>query len=160
MSILMILIGVVIGLVLAAYGMTKYMIVSIKIEGKTFDELNEAIKKTIPSFEGWSFPIETWKFYESQLSKGLTYDNIKNMVIHFVCKPALANQMLRRFPYFGGIMPCSWAVYETVDGELYIAKMNIKLMSYIFQGFIGKLMKEVAKTEEEMLEKIKNYKSN
>ena len=158
MLILSFIIGVIIGLFIAAYCMTKFMLVRIKIEGKNFEEVNEAIMKTIPSFEGWGFPIESWKFYESQIKKGFTYDNIKNMIIHFVCKPSHANKILRKYPFFGGIMPCSWAVYETVDGDVYIAKMNIKLMSYLYTGLIKEIMKDVAKTEEEMIRKIREYK--
>ena len=52
-------------------------------------------------------------------------------------------------------MPCPWAVYETKNGEVYIAKMNIALMSKMYFGVIGKVMKEVAETEKEMFSKIR-----
>ena len=55
-------------------------------------------------------------------------------------------------------MPCSWAVYETTDGKVYISKMNIALMSMVYPGFIGKIMKDVAQTEKAMLSKIKDKK--
>ena len=109
--------------------------------------------------KGGGFPIGAWEFYKSQISKGFKYENIKNMKIHFVCKPAHANSMLRRYPYFGGIMPCSWAVYETKEGKVYIAKMNIALMSKIYPGFIGTIMKDVAETEKAMLARIKTESS-
>ena len=154
-----VLIGFIIGVFLVCWAMVKFMIIKIKLEGFSFEQANNAIKQVIPSFKGWGFPIEEWQFYKSQLSKGLKYENITNMVIYFVCNPAYANKMLRQFPYFGGIMPCSWAVYETKEGDVFLAKMNIKMMSYIFPGIVGKIMKEVAKTEEEMLAKINKLKS-
>jgi len=153
-SAILIILGLILGMLAVAFIMVKYMIVTIYIPGKNFREVDAKIQEVIPQFEGWGFPINAWEFYKSQISKGFKYENIKNMKIHFVCKPAHANSMLRRYPYFGGIMPCSWAVYETKDGKVYIAKMNIGLMSMIYPGFIGKIMKDVAKTEKEMLARI------
>lgn len=155
MSVLTLIIGILLGAIAAALIMARYMIVRILIPGKTFAEVDAKIREVVPQFEGWGFPIGVWEFYKSQISKGFKYENIKNMNIHFVCKPAHANSMLRRYPYFGGIMPCSWAVYETTDGKVYIAKMNIALMSNIYFGVIRKIMKDVARTEKEMLAKIK-----
>jgi hypothetical protein len=93
----MMLIGVVIGMIIAEiifiYVMKKYMIVRYRMKG-SFEDVEAAIKEVVPSFEGWSFPIPDWEFYKSQLSKGLTYKNIKNMIMHFVCKPAHANRVI------------------------------------------------------------------
>jgi len=146
--------GLILGGVVFVYLMRRFMMVAYKIEG-TFDEVNEAIKKVVPQFEGWSFPIPEWQFYKSQLSRNLTYDNIKDMIMYFVCKPSHANRVLRVNPTLGAIMPCTWAVYETTDGGVYIAKMNISLMSKMYFGTIGEVMREVAATEKEMLKKIK-----
>ncbi len=151
--------GVVIVSIVFIFMMRNYMLVYYKMPGD-FNSVNEAIKKTIPQFKGWSFPIPSWKFYQSQISKGFKYENIKNMEIHFVCKPAHANTILRMRPEFGGMMPCSWAIYETINGEVYIAKMNIKLMSKMFSGKIREVMGDVAQTEEKMLDKIRKEVSN
>jgi len=78
------------------------------------------------------------------------------MVMHFVCKPHHANRVLQVDPSLGAIMPCTWAVYETTEGKVYIAKMNIALMSKMYFGVIGEVMKDVARTEEKMLRKIKS----
>ena len=156
MNILILFAGIIIGLFTAAFIMVKYMIVTIYIPGMSFEEVNDRLKEVVPQFKGWALPIASWEFYKSQISKGFKYDNIKNMIIHFVCKAAHANSMLRKYPYFGGIMPCSWAVYETMDGKVYISKMNIALMSFVYPGFIGKIMKDVAQTEKAMLSRIKS----
>jgi len=151
-------IGIIVGFILAGliflYIAKGYMIAHFKMEG-SFQDVEKAVKEVVPQFEGWSFPIPDWPFYKSQLSKNFTYDNITNMVMHFVCKPAHANKMLRIDPNFGGIMPCTWAVYETKDGQVYIAKMNIALMSKMYFGLIRQIMKDVARTEEAMLSKIR-----
>lgn len=146
-----VVVGVIIGLLLASFAMTKHMISTFYVPGKSFAEVDEKIRDIVPQFEGWSFPMPTWEFYRSQIAKGFEYDNIRNMNIHFVCKPAHANTMLRKYPHFGGIMPCSWAVYETSDGKVYVSKMNISLMSRLYQGLIGRVMKDVANTESAML---------
>jgi uncharacterized protein (DUF302 family) len=155
----MLLIGFVVGVIssslLFVYIMRKYMLIQYKINGG-FEEVEEAVKKVIPEFQGWSFPIPDWQFYKSQASKGFKYDNIKNMIMYFVCKPAYANRVLRIDPKLGGIMPCTWAIYETKNGEVYIAKMNIALMSKMYFGVVGEVMKEVAETEEKMLFKIRD----
>jgi len=134
--------------------MQKYMIAHYRIQGN-FDDVEKAIKEVVPRFEGWGFPIADWQFYKSQLSKNLTYNNINSMVMHFVCKPAHANKILRVDPNFGGIMPCTWAAYETKNGQVYIAKMNIALMSKIYFGTIHRIMKDVAQTEKAMLSEIR-----
>ncbi|NIA09376.1 MAG: DUF302 domain-containing protein [Nitrospiraceae bacterium] len=152
------IIGLIIGGITFVYLMQRFMIVAYKMEG-TFDEVNEAIKNVIPQ-SGWSFPIKEWQFYKSQLSKNLTYDNIRDMIMYFVCKPSNANEVLRVDPVLGAIMPCTWAVYETTGGEVYIAKMNIALMSKMYFGTVGEVMREVAAAEKEMLKKIKENLSS
>jgi hypothetical protein len=57
-------------------------------------------------------------------------------------------------------MPCTWPVYETASGEVYIAKMNIALISKMYFGVIGERMRGVAETEKKMLEKIKEKLKN
>jgi len=138
---------------LFAYIMKRYMIVAYRVN-KSFKETEKRIKNVIPEFKGWGFPIPDWEFYKSQLSKNLKYDNIKNAIVHFVCKPVHANSVVKKDPKMAGIMPCSWSVYETNKGEVYIAKMNIALMSKMYSGLIGEVMKDVASTEKKMLDKI------
>lgn len=154
----MLLLGLILGIILSGlafvYILKKYMMVSVKIEG-SFDEVEQAVKSVVPQFKGWGFPIPDWQFYKSQLSKGLSYDNIKSMVMHFVCNPMHANKVLKVDPKLAGIMPCTWAVYEDKNGGVFIAKMNIALMSRMYFGVIGKVMKDVADIEKKMLAEVK-----
>ena len=45
-------------------------------------------------------------------------------------------------------MPCRIGVYETKDGKVHIAEMDIGLMSKMFGGTIVKVMAKVAQEEE------------
>ena len=135
--------------------MQKKMMVEHKLDG-SFNDVKKALEEIVPQFKGWSFPLPHWDFYKSQLSKNLTYDNINNMVMCFVCNPKHANTILRVVPKMGAMMPCTWALYETKKGEVYIAKMNIALMSNMFFGVTRKIMKKVAMTEKEILKQLKS----
>ncbi len=81
-------------------------------------------------------------------------DDIKNIMVYFVCNAKLANKVINANNAMMGIMPCSWAVYEKENGEVYIAKMNIGLMSKLFTGAIKDMMLEVEATEDRMFKKI------
>ncbi len=150
--------GIVLGIVAAGAAfvwlMQNFMVVSFKLNG-TFEAAQSVIKKTIPQFDGWGFPVPEWDFYKAQISKGLQYQNIKNMVMYFVCKPPHANKVIGANPVMGAIMPCTWAVYETDKGDVFIAKMNIALMSKMYFGVIGSVMRDVAASEKLMLLKIR-----
>ncbi len=119
-----------------------------------FEETCKKIEEVVPEGEGWGFPLPAWEFYQSQIKKNLKYDNIKNCKIYFVCKPVYANKVVNDDPKWSGIMPCSWSVYELTNGDVYVAKMNIPLMSKMFTGVLGTVMKKVAKEEEEFLKAI------
>ncbi len=155
MGLITLLVGILIGCLIFFIIMKKYMVVSYHINGP-FEEVCKAVEEVVPQEEGWGFPVKQWDLYHSQLSKGLQYENIKNLVIYFVCKPIMANRVLKEDPKMAGIMPCSWAVYETTNGKVFIAKMNIPLMSKMYFGIIGDTMKEVAKAEESMMSKIQS----
>ena len=145
------LVGAVVVGVAFAFLMRNYMVKEIQLPG-TFGEACKALEEAVQEREGWGQPIPAWEFYKSQISKGLSYDNIKNLKIFFVCKPSHANRIVRRFPFMSAMMPCSWSLYERTDGRVVLAKMNIGLMSKVFLGnLIGTVMGEVAREEEEIL---------
>jgi len=157
MTVVWIIVGFLFGLALAFYLFISTMRSKMIVEYKSsynFEETCKRIEEVIPKGEGWGFPIPVWKFYKSQLSKNLTYDNITNCQIYFVCKPKHANTVVSDDPKWSGIMPCSWSVYELKNGDTYIAKMNIALMAMMFTGVLGSVMKEVARDEEKFLDAI------
>ena len=151
MAFLAFLAGLLLGGGLFVFLMRNYMVKEIPLPG-SFQDACKALEEAVEEAEGWGQPIPAWEFYQSQISKGLTYDNIKNLKIFFVCKPSHANRIVRRYPFMSAMMPCSWSLYEKTDGRVILAKMNIGLMSKVFLGnLIGAVMGEVAREEEEIL---------
>ncbi len=146
------LVGVAAAGIAFVYLMRNFMVKEIELPGD-FDSACKALEEAIEEAKGWGQPIPAWEFYKSQISKGLTYDNIRNLKIFFVCKPSHANRIVRKFPYMSAMMPCSWSLYERNGGKVVLAKMNIGLMSKMFLGnLIGTVMGEVAREEEAILE--------
>ncbi len=123
---------------------------------KSFEDTCKVIETVIPQFadEGWGFPFDKWDFGNVFASRDLMPDDIKNIMVYFVCNAKLANKVINANNAMMGIMPCSWAVYEKENGEVYIAKMNIGLMSKLFTGAIKDMMLEVEATEDRMFKKI------
>ena len=135
--------------------MQNRMVVAHPAEG-TFDEVCDRLEKEVkgPDGGGWGIPFPAWDLYASQLKKDFKLDNLKACRIYPVCKPAYANEIVREQPHWTGIMPCSWAVYQTADGRVYISKMNMGMMSLILTGLIGRVMKKVAGEESRLLRKV------
>ena len=51
-------------------------------------------------------------------------------------------------------MPCRMVVYEDSNGEVYVSRLNIALMSKMFGGVIEEVMSGVAKDEADILKGI------
>jgi uncharacterized protein (DUF302 family) len=150
--------GFTAGVVLSGLGGSKLMqtkmAISIK-SPKSFEDTCQSIEKTVAEFadEDWGFPIEKWNFYQVFEKNNLVPERIKNIMVYFICNAKLANTVINANNSMMGIMPCSWAVYENENG-VFIAKMNIGLMSKMFTGTIKDMMLKVEDTEKRMIEKI------
>ncbi len=154
--------GALAGVAFSAIGGIKLMQTKIAIDiksPKSFKDACVAIENVIPQFadEGWGFPFEKWDFYGVFKNRDLVPEGIKNIVVYFICNARLANKVINANNAMMGIMPCSCAVYENDKGEVYIAKMNIGLMSKMFSGDIKEMMLEVEETEKRMFDKIFSY---
>ena len=134
--------------------MQTKMTVSIK-SPKSFEETCEGIEKSIEEFkdEGWGFPFDKWDFHNVLENSNLVPEGIEKIMVYFLCNARLASKVISVNNSMMGIMPCSWAVYQK-QNSVYIAKMNIGLMSKMFTGEIKEMMLEVEKTEKRMLDKI------
>ncbi len=159
MSWLMLLLGALAGAIIAAVAfaatLQAKMVVSHKAKG-TFEEVCNRLEEAVagPDANGWGIPFAAWNFYQSQIEKDFKLDNLKECRIYPVCKSAYANEVVREQPHWAGIMPCSWAIYQTKDGQVYISKMNIGLMSMMMTGLIGRVMKKVSQEEHVLLERV------
>lgn len=56
--------------------------------------------------------------------------------------------------YIAAIMPCRIAVYEKKNGDVFISKMNIGLMSKFFSENVKEVMGQVAEEDERILEQV------
>ncbi|MGD9874204.1 MAG: DUF302 domain-containing protein [Kiritimatiellia bacterium] len=121
----------------------------------SFEKVCENVEKAVKSVDGWGHPIPDWNFHEV-VSRQHYFDNLKKKKIFFVCKAKYANRIVDKYPHMGAMMPCTWSVYETADGKVYIAKMNIALMSKMFLGnVIGSTMSLVAREEHDMIQELR-----
>ncbi len=57
-----------------------------------------------------------------------------------------SNQLLSQddSKFVAAMMPCRIAVYEKTDGRTYVTSMNMSLMSDMFPGDIGSVLKHIA----------------
>ena len=134
--------------------MRRYMIRAYKMNAP-FDKVCSAIEQAIKSVPGWGHPIPDWDFHAA-VTKTHYFDNLKRKRIFFICKAEYANRIVDKFHHMGAMMPCAWAVYETQNGEVFISKMNIALMSKMFFGnVIGSTMGKVAREEHTMMARLR-----
>ncbi len=147
--------GVVLTVAAIVLAMRNLMMEEENIEG-SFEEVCGRLEKSIESASGWGNPVESLDISEDLAQKGQELKNIRKMRNYFLCKAPYAARILDKFPFVSSMMPCSWAVYEKQNGQVYVARMNIPLMSKMFMGnIIGSTMGKVGKEEDEMMEEIK-----
>ncbi|MCD6134397.1 MAG: hypothetical protein J7J25_02630 [Candidatus Omnitrophica bacterium] len=65
-NVILIILGMILGMLAAAFVMVEYMIVKVHIPGKSFWKVDAKIQEVVPQFEGWDFPIGAGKFCKSQ----------------------------------------------------------------------------------------------
>jgi len=147
------IVGAVLMAVLFVVVMRKYMVSKFRINAP-YEKVCENIEKAIKTVPGWGHPIPDWDFHAA-VSKTHYFDNLTKKRIFFVCKAEYANGIVDKFHHMGAMMPCAWSIYETKKGEVYLAKMNIGLMSKMFFGnVIGTNMGKVAKEEHLMINEL------
>jgi hypothetical protein len=140
-------------------GITVFLLRSYMVSKYHFDApfevVRENIEKAIKAVPGWGHPIPDWDFHAA-VSKTHYFENLAKKRIFFVCKAEYANGIVDKFHHMGAMMPCAWALYETKDGEVYLSKLNIGLMSKLFFGnVIGTNMGKVAREEHIMLAELR-----
>ncbi|HEQ99954.1 MAG TPA: DUF302 domain-containing protein [candidate division Zixibacteria bacterium] len=98
---------------------------------------------------GW-IVSKVYNIQQSLLDEGR--QDIGNMRVISICKPEYAEEILlddgRK--KMSAMMPCRISVYETANGKVYIAGMNLGLMSKMFGGTIEEVMKRTSKEQEQM----------
>ncbi len=161
--------GLIIGLIIGIIGAGLIMVSLMKsrmiatVESPySFEETRARFEALVPQYkeQGWGMPMDMLDMYAKLDEKNQAPGNINRMVTYFLCNPAMARRVLEDSPRMSAIMPCSWSIYETSDGRVIIAKMNVGLMSRIFGGVIKDAMGKVEETEQEILEKLLSQKTD
>ncbi len=143
MTILLFIIGLVLGLVIMAF-MVKVMMPNMmfatyksKLDfDETVSSLEEAAKKN-----GWTIP-EIRDLQQDYVEEGLE-DMTKVKILYF-CNSQGGYNILKDDDYkkMSVMMPMGVSVYETTDGQVRIAAMNIGFMSMMFSGTVKKVLQE------------------
>lgn len=152
------ILGLVVGLALAlgvGVATLRSRMLTAHRSRRSFADTCAAIESVVPADpEGWSLPLDPWDAYAVLTKKGFAPENFRNLRFYFVCNPRLASGMLRLAPPFAGMMPCTWAVYELQDGTVWLAKLNVGLMSRMFPTAIATLMGKVAAADARFLAEV------
>ena len=143
MTILLLIIGLVFGLIIMAFMvkvmMPKMMFATYKSKlnfDETISSLEESAKKN-----GWTIP-EIRDLQDDYIEEGLE-DMTKVKILYF-CNAQGGYNILKDDDYkkMSVMMPMGVSVYETSDGQVRIAAMNIGFMSMMFSGTVKKVLQE------------------
>lgn len=156
-DLVMVLIGLAVGVVftgLFAKAMMRSKMVVPERSAHSFDKTCARVERTVEEAEGWSFPMDSFDMSAKLAEKDALPGNVKRIKQYFVCSPPVARRVLGDSPHLSAIMPCTWAVYETSDGSVWLSKMNIPMMSRVMGGVVGQAMGLVGRTETEFMKKV------
>ncbi len=155
MTILLFIIGLVLGLIIMAFVvkvmMPKMMFATYNSK-LDFDEavfsLEESAKKS-----GWIIP-EIRDLQQDYVEDGLE-DMTKVKILYF-CNPQGGYNILKDDDYkkMSVMMPMGVSIYQTNDGQVKIAAMNIGFMSMMFSGTVKKVLQEGSKRFKNSVENI------
>lgn len=133
------LVGVLVGAVLCGLilwvVMPSAMIVTHESE-LGFDETVAALENSIEE-QGWVVS-RVMDMNASMAKHGVEFTPRVKLVK--LCKPEYAKSVLTTDRHVSTLMPCTFAVWEGDDGEVYLSKMNMGLMAKMFGGNIADVM--------------------
>ncbi len=157
--ILFLVLGIVIGVVLSLGITAVYvrnnadqLMITVGESKFDFQTTIDEVNASVIAADGWKV-AGFMNMTKSLASHGY---EINQAVIFEICNPDIANEMLADEDnlWMVAMMPCRIAIYEKSDGKVYVAGMNMELMSKLFPGDIGDAMEQVAADDVEMLEDI------
>jgi uncharacterized protein (DUF302 family) len=147
--------GLILGIALTgfiiAFSMPRMML-TVHESRLGFDETVAAIENAAIE-QGWKAP----KIYDIQKSLvDAGHTEMGRLKIVSLCQPDHSYEILKEDSRkkVSAIMPHRLGVYETKGGKVFVAGLNVGLMSKIFGGVIEEVMGDVAKEEEEMLKDV------
>ena len=147
--------GLILGIALTgfiiAFSMPRMML-TVHESRLGFDETVAAIENSAVE-QGWKVP-KIYDIQESLVDAGHT--EMGRLKILSLCQLDHSYEILKEDSRkkVSAIMPCRLGVYETKGGKVYVAGLNVGLMSKMFGGVIEDVMGDVAKEEKEMLKDV------
>jgi len=131
--------------------MPKFMLTIHKSRFKV-DETVARIEASAKKI-GWNVP-KIYNIQETLSNAG--FKNMRKIQILSICQPEHAYKILTNDidKKVAAIMPCRVGVYEDGNGDVFVASMNIALMSKMFGGNIAKVMGAAAKEEQTIVESV------
>jgi uncharacterized protein (DUF302 family) len=116
-------------------------------------------EKTVSAIEkagkegGWYNPVITDHY---KIEKELGYKDANKVTTISMCRPHSAHKILKidENKKLAVMMPMQINVYETADGQVHVAWMNIKLMGKMFGAEVAKIMGEADKNLQEVHKEI------
>ena len=116
-----------------------------------FDQTVARLQEEIAA-QGWTSP-QTMDMQASLAKHG--QDLPHRVKVIKLCHPQYASDVLTTDRYVSCLMPCSIAVWESDEGEVFVSKMNTGLMGKMFGGNIAAVMgTKVAKDEKSILSSV------
>jgi len=117
-----------------------------------FDETVEALKASAQS-HGWTVPM-MHDLQESYREAG--YEEMTRVTTLYLCDPDGGYQILKddENKPMAVMMPMGVSVYETSDGDVYIAGMNLERMSMMFGGTVKEVLRGGAANYRETVDDI------
>ena len=143
MMILLFITGLVLGLIIMAF-MVKVMMPNMMFatykSKLNFDETVSSLEESAKN-NGWTIP-EIRNLQQDYKEEGLE-DMTKVKILYF-CNSQGGYNILKNDDYkkMSVMMPMGVSVYETNDGQVKIAAMNIGFMSMMFSGIVKKVLQE------------------
>ena len=122
--------------------MMHKMMFSVYHSELTFDETVAALR-TSAQEHGWDIPMEH-DLQETYQTAG--YEDMTRVTTLYFCNPEGGYRILQHDEHkpMAVMMPMGVSVYETSDGEVYIAGMNLERMSLMFASPVKEVLREGA----------------
>ncbi len=151
-SILLILLGFLLGAAAAGFAVYKFMPSQMIITKESMfgmDETVEMIDKQADE-NGWAV-AKIWDMTERMEKAG--FDDSPEVRVLELCHAENSYDVLKNEEdmFLAAIMPCRMAVYEYSNGRTFISRMNIGLISKMFSPNVKKVMAGVADDDNKIL---------
>ena len=116
-----------------------------------FEETLERLEANAKAL-GWKVPSK-WKVDFQRNLKRVTGTDIGPNRVLKMCEPFAAAKLLVKDEYrmLTAMMPCTIAVFQKTDGQVYVAMMNLEMMGHMFGGDVKEMAAALSPQMDEML---------